>query len=135
MTCTGGGHELQQVRSFGCELIDVREGDSKDQGSEGPRCVPEVDCAVDAVGFEARGHGSDVDHEAPAMVLTSIMDLTRAGGKLGIPGALCHRRCRRHRRRRPARFAVDQGRLRPALAGSVTTGIESSRAGCRCARL
>jgi glutathione-independent formaldehyde dehydrogenase len=45
-----------------------------------------VDAAVDAVGFEARGHGSDADHEAPATVLNSIMELTRAGGKLGIPG-------------------------------------------------
>src|SRR5690349_3620445 len=48
--------------------------------------VPEVDCAVDAVGFEARGHGKDASHEAPATVLNSIMDLTAAGGALGIPG-------------------------------------------------
>ena len=47
---------------------------------------PEVDAAVDAVGFEARGHGSDADHEAPATVLNSIMTVTRAAGKLGIPG-------------------------------------------------
>ena len=38
------------------------------------------------VGFEARGHGSDSDHEAPATVLNSIVDVTRAAGKLGIPG-------------------------------------------------
>ena len=48
--------------------------------------MPEVDAAVDAVGFEARGHGADADHEAPATVLNSIMDVTRAAGKLGIPG-------------------------------------------------
>ena len=48
--------------------------------------MPEVDAAVDAVGFEARGHGKDAEHEAPATVLNSIMDITRAGGKLGIPG-------------------------------------------------
>ena len=48
--------------------------------------MPEVDCAVDAVGFEAHGHGEDAGHEAPATVLNSIMDVTRAGGKLGIPG-------------------------------------------------
>ena len=48
--------------------------------------MPEVDAAVDAVGFEARGHGSDADHEAPATVLNSIMDVTRVAGKLGIPG-------------------------------------------------
>ena len=48
--------------------------------------MPDVDAAVDAVGFEARGHGTDASHEAPATVLNSIMDITRAAGKLGIPG-------------------------------------------------
>jgi len=45
-----------------------------------------VDCAVDAVGFEARGHGADASHEAPATVLNSLMQVTAAGGGLGIPG-------------------------------------------------
>jgi glutathione-independent formaldehyde dehydrogenase len=76
---------LEQARSFGCEAIDISQGEPKDQ-IEQILGVPEVDAAVDAVGFEARGHGSDADHEAPATVLNSIMDLTRAGGKLGIPG-------------------------------------------------
>jgi len=76
---------LEQARSFGCEAIDVRKGDPKDQIEE-ILGVPEVDCAVDAVGFEARGHGADADHEAPATVLNSLMDVTRAAGKLGIPG-------------------------------------------------
>jgi glutathione-independent formaldehyde dehydrogenase len=76
---------LEQAKSFGCEPIDVSKGDPKDQIEE-ILGVPEVDAAVDAVGFEARGHGSDADHEAPATVLNSIMDLTRAAGKLGIPG-------------------------------------------------
>ena len=48
--------------------------------------VPEVDCAVDAVGFEAKGHGADASHEAPATVLNSLMEITAAGGALGIPG-------------------------------------------------
>jgi glutathione-independent formaldehyde dehydrogenase len=76
---------LAQAKSFGCEPIDVSKGDPKDQIEE-ILGVPEVDAAVDAVGFEARGHGSDADHEAPATVLNSIMDITRAAGKLGIPG-------------------------------------------------
>jgi glutathione-independent formaldehyde dehydrogenase len=76
---------LKQARSFGCEAIDVSKGEPKDQ-IEQILGVPEVDAAVDAVGFEARGHGSDADHEAPATVLNSLMDLTRAAGKLGIPG-------------------------------------------------
>ncbi len=76
---------LAQARSFGCETVDVSKGDPKDQ-VEQLLGVPEVDCGVDAVGFEARGHGSDASHEAPATVLNSLMSLTAAGGALGIPG-------------------------------------------------
>ena len=76
---------LAQARSFGAETVDVSQGDPKDQ-IEQILGVPEVDCAVDAVGFEARGHGSDSAREAPATVLNSLMDLTAAGGALGIPG-------------------------------------------------
>ncbi|MEO5840845.1 MAG: formaldehyde dehydrogenase, glutathione-independent [Acidimicrobiales bacterium] len=76
---------LDQARSFGCETVDVSLGDPKDQ-IDAILGVPEVDCAVDAVGFEARGHGEGASREAPATVLNSLMDLTRAAGKLGIPG-------------------------------------------------
>ncbi|MDP9870211.1 MULTISPECIES: formaldehyde dehydrogenase, glutathione-independent [Streptosporangium] len=76
---------LAQAGSFGCETIDVSEGEPKDQ-IEQILGEPEVDCAVDAVGFEARGHGAEAATEHPATVLNSLMDLTRAGGALGIPG-------------------------------------------------
>jgi glutathione-independent formaldehyde dehydrogenase len=76
---------LAQARSFGCETVDLTKGDPAEQ-IEQILGVPEVDCAVDAVGFEAKGHGKDADHEAPATVLNSLMDLTAAGGALGIPG-------------------------------------------------
>jgi glutathione-independent formaldehyde dehydrogenase len=76
---------LEQARSFGCETVDISKGDPKDQ-IEQILGVPEVDAACDAVGFEARGHGADAEHEAPATVLNDVMDVTRAAGKLGIPG-------------------------------------------------
>jgi glutathione-independent formaldehyde dehydrogenase len=76
---------LEQARSFGCETVDITQGDPKDQ-IEQILGVPEVDAAVDAVGFEARGHGEGQEQEAPATVLNSVMDLTRAAGKIGIPG-------------------------------------------------
>ncbi|GAB3621531.1 formaldehyde dehydrogenase, glutathione-independent [Glutamicibacter sp. PS] len=76
---------LAQARSFGCETIDVSLGDPKDQ-IEQLLGVPEVDCAIDAVGFEARGHGHGAASEQPATVLNSMMDITRAGGSIGIPG-------------------------------------------------
>ncbi|MDQ5835102.1 MAG: formaldehyde dehydrogenase, glutathione-independent [Actinomycetota bacterium] len=76
---------LEQARSFGCETIDVSKGEPRDQ-IEQLLGVPEVDGAVDAVGFEARGHGDGSGEEAPATVLNSVMEITRAAGKLGIPG-------------------------------------------------
>ena len=76
---------LEQARSFGCETVDISKGDPKDQ-IEQILGVPEVDAAVDAVGFEARGHGTGSSEEAPATVLNSIMDVTRVAGRLGIPG-------------------------------------------------
>ncbi len=76
---------LAQARSFGCETVDVSKGDPGDQIAQ-ILGVPEVDCGVDAVGFEARGHGEASSGEAPATVLNSLMTITRAGGGLGIPG-------------------------------------------------
>ncbi|RJK92656.1 formaldehyde dehydrogenase, glutathione-independent [Vallicoccus soli] len=76
---------LERARSFGCETVDVSKGDPKDQ-IEQILGVPEVDCGVDAVGFEARGHGAGAQQEAPATVLNSLMELTAAGGAIGIPG-------------------------------------------------
>ncbi len=77
---------LAQARSFGCETINVGDGDVPDQ-LEQLLGVPEVDAAVDAVGFEARGQGHGADAaEAPATVLNSLMDVTAAGGAIGIPG-------------------------------------------------
>jgi glutathione-independent formaldehyde dehydrogenase len=75
---------LEQARSFGCETVNVDEGEVPDQ-IEQILGVPEVDCGVDAVGFEAKGHGSDAEEE-PATVLNSLMEVTRANGRLGIPG-------------------------------------------------
>ena len=74
---------LQQARSFGCETVDISADASIPDQIEQILGVPEVDCAVDAVGFEAKGHGGG---EEPAVVLNSLMEVTRAAGKLGIPG-------------------------------------------------
>ena len=77
---------LAQARSFGCETIDLRKDARLGEHIEQILGVPEVDSAVDCVGFEARGHGSDASHEQPATVLNSVMAVTRAGGAIGIPG-------------------------------------------------
>jgi glutathione-independent formaldehyde dehydrogenase len=76
---------LAQARKFGCETVDLTKGGPAEQ-IEQILGVPEVECGVDAVGFEAKGHGKDASHEAPATVLNSLMEITAAGGALGIPG-------------------------------------------------
>ena len=77
---------LAQARSFGCETIDLRTSANLAEMIAQIVKVPEVDCAVDCVGFEARGHGADTVVERPATVLNSLMEVTRAGGAIGIPG-------------------------------------------------
>jgi glutathione-independent formaldehyde dehydrogenase len=79
-------HRLAQARGFGCETVDLTLDASLGDQVDAIIGTPEVDAAVDAVGFEAKGHGRNSNHEAPATVLNSIMDLTKAAGKLGIPG-------------------------------------------------
>src|SRR5262245_30669251 len=78
---------LRQARSFGCETIDLSQHDNLPEQIEQIMGVPEVDAAVDCVGFEARGHGADgSQQEQPATVLNSLMTVTRSAGRLGIPG-------------------------------------------------
>ena len=77
---------LKQARSFGCQTVDLRKSDSLADQIAQIVSVPEVDCAVDCVGFEARGHGADSGVERPATVLNALMEVTRAGGNIGIPG-------------------------------------------------
>src|SRR5450755_2193010 len=77
---------LKQAKSFGCEIVDLTKSATLAEQVEQIVGVPEVDCSVDCVGFEAHGQGKDAKVEKPATVLNSIMEVTRAGGSLGIPG-------------------------------------------------
>src|ERR1700674_2492490 len=77
---------LAQAKSFGCETVDLKKDASLGDQVAQIVGVPEVDAAVDCVGFEARGDGKDAVVKRPATVLNSVMELTRAGGAIGIPG-------------------------------------------------
>jgi glutathione-independent formaldehyde dehydrogenase len=74
---------LAQAASFGCETIDLAQGGTIAERIEQLLKVPEVDCSVDCVGFEARQKGGQ---EQPATVLNQLMQATRAAGRIGIPG-------------------------------------------------
>jgi len=78
---------LAHARAVGFETVDLSQDASLGEQIAHILGTSEVDCAVDCVGFEARGHGhSGAQHEAPATVLNSLMEITRAAGKIGIPG-------------------------------------------------
>ncbi|TDY15501.1 glutathione-independent formaldehyde dehydrogenase [Paraburkholderia sp. BL6665CI2N2] len=78
---------LEHARKVGFETVDLSQDASLADQIAVILGEPEVDCAIDCVGFEARGHGhSGSQHEAPASVLNALMEVTRVAGRIGIPG-------------------------------------------------
>lgn len=77
---------LAHAKKVGFEPIDLKQSDDLGALIEAVLGVPEVDAAIDAVGFEARGHGGGFEEEAPATVLNAIMSVLGPAGKIGIPG-------------------------------------------------
>src|SRR5438067_6266050 len=77
---------LEHAKKVGFEPIDLAASDRLDELIAEVVGVPEVDCAIDCVGFEAHGYGAEHATEAPATVLNSLMAITRPAGAIGIPG-------------------------------------------------
>jgi len=78
---------LHHAHSVGFETVDLSQDASLADQIAAILGDAEVDCAIDCVGFEARGHGHNGSQvEAPATVLNSLMEITRAAGRIGIPG-------------------------------------------------
>lgn len=76
---------LAVVKRAGYEVVDLSQKASLADQIEAVLGVREVDCAVDAVGFEAHGHGPGAGEE-PAAVLNGMLEILRFGGGMGIPG-------------------------------------------------
>src|SRR5882757_2160187 len=74
---------LAHARKVGFEPIDLSASDRLGDMIAQVTGSNEVDSAIDAVGFEARGHSGG---EQPAIVLNQMMEITRAAGSIGIPG-------------------------------------------------
>jgi glutathione-independent formaldehyde dehydrogenase len=74
---------LAHAKKVGFEPIDLAAGDNLGDMIAQVTGSNEVDSAIDAVGFEARGHSGG---EQPAIVLNQMMQITRAAGSIGIPG-------------------------------------------------
>jgi glutathione-independent formaldehyde dehydrogenase len=76
---------LKHAEDVGFTPIDLTKSDNLGELIAAVTGTPEVDAAVDAVGFEARAQGKNGE-EAPATVLNSLMSIVRASGGIGIPG-------------------------------------------------
>jgi glutathione-independent formaldehyde dehydrogenase len=76
----------QAHQTLGCEVINIAEHEVLREPIAKILGVPEVDCAIDAVGYEAHGHGYRTGKDAPTDVLDTIIDVTRYGGQLSVPG-------------------------------------------------
>lgn len=74
---------LAHAEKVGFAPIDLGQSDRLGELIAAVTGSPEVDGAIDAVGFEARGHTGG---EQPAVVLNQMMEITRAAGQIGIPG-------------------------------------------------
>lgn len=74
---------LAHASKMGFEAVDLSKGDRLGEMIADITGSPEVDSAIDAVGFEARGHSGG---EQPAIVLNQMMEITRPAGAIGIPG-------------------------------------------------
>lgn len=74
---------LAHAARVGFEPVDLSQSDRLGDMIAQITGTPEVDAAIDAVGFEARGHSGG---EQPAIVLNQMMEITRAAGSIGIPG-------------------------------------------------
>jgi glutathione-independent formaldehyde dehydrogenase len=76
---------LKHAESVGFTPIDLTQSENLGELIANVVGTPEVDSAVDAVGFEAKAQGKNGE-EAPATVLNSLMSVVRAAGAIGIPG-------------------------------------------------
>jgi len=77
---------LAQAKSFGCYTVDLTKDETLIEQIDKILGEPVVDCAIDCVGFEAKGSGHNHAKEVPAQVLNDAMRVTKVGGSVGIPG-------------------------------------------------
>jgi glutathione-independent formaldehyde dehydrogenase len=75
---------LALAKKIGCETIDISKTESLTGSIRAILGVPQVDCSVECVGFEAHGLGRQSHEEAP--LLNPLIEATRVPGAIGVPG-------------------------------------------------
>src|ERR1700722_14701236 len=76
---------LAHAKKMGFETVDISKHDKLGEQIAEILGGPGVDAGEEAVGFEARGHGSQGE-AASAAVLNELMEIRFVAGGLGIPG-------------------------------------------------
>jgi len=78
----------QAKKNLKCHTLDFSKYESKQALDKIKEVcgVPEVDCGVDCVGFEAYKTGTDSKEENPAEVLNFLGEAVKAGGTISVPG-------------------------------------------------
>jgi glutathione-independent formaldehyde dehydrogenase len=74
---------LSHAKKVGFVPIDLTKHDRLGEQVAAVVGEPTVDSVIDAVGFEAKGHGGG---DQPAIVLNQAMEIIRPAGAIGIPG-------------------------------------------------
>src|ERR1700747_3671192 len=74
---------LSHAKRVGFVPIDLTKHDRLGEHVDARVGAPTVDSVIDAVGFEAKGHGGG---DQPALGLTQAMEMIRPAGAIGIPG-------------------------------------------------
>src|SRR3979490_1719809 len=78
---------LAHAKRVGFEPVDLTRHDRLGELGADVLGVPEGDCAIACGAFGDKQQGTDGKAiEAPAVVLNSLMEITRAAGAIGIPG-------------------------------------------------
>lgn len=77
---------LVSLRAAGFETVDLSQETPLADQVEALTGLRQVDCAVDAVGFEAHGVGAHSGEEQQNAVLNALFDIVRPRGGIGVPG-------------------------------------------------
>lgn len=73
-------------QTLGCETIDLAEHEVIQEQIADILKVPYVDCVIDAIGYEAHGHGHLAYRESPTDALDTAIDVSKYGGHISVTG-------------------------------------------------
>jgi len=78
---------LRHAESLGLKTIDLsKRGVNVVSELKKILGIGEVDCVVECVGFEAKGHGSCCTEDEPNQAINTCLQAVKYGGGIGVPG-------------------------------------------------